>query len=161
MRSAVEQAACSGVGRRLAGDPINALAVRLRGLKPEPGMASRKKLAVAAQDRGRGYELARGHYLIVSDEELQAIEIESTHTIEIDRFVPRSQLDQRNRTGNQGKFEVAFPVGTHNQLLLLRGYARKAVCKGRDALFNPLAPWEPLRPARTLFLDRCAKRCRY
>jgi DNA end-binding protein Ku len=50
---------------------------------------------VAAQDRGRGYELARGHYLIVSDEELQAIEIESTHTIEIDRFVPRSQLDQR------------------------------------------------------------------
>src|SRR5262249_11118979 len=50
---------------------------------------------VAAQDRGRGYELANGHYLIVSDEELQAIEIESTHTIEIDRFGTRSQIDQR------------------------------------------------------------------
>jgi DNA end-binding protein Ku len=50
---------------------------------------------VASQDRGRGYELARGEYLIVADEELQAIEIESTHTIEIDSFVPRSQLDQR------------------------------------------------------------------
>src|SRR4029450_12485068 len=50
---------------------------------------------VAPQDGGRGYELARGEYLIVADEELQAIEIESTHTIEIDSFVPRSQLDQR------------------------------------------------------------------
>jgi DNA end-binding protein Ku len=50
---------------------------------------------VAAQDKGRGYELARGEYLIVADEELQAIEIESTHTIEIDSFVPRSQIDQR------------------------------------------------------------------
>jgi DNA end-binding protein Ku len=50
---------------------------------------------VAAQDRGRGYEVARGEYLIVTDEELDAIEIASTHTIEIDSFVPRSQLDQR------------------------------------------------------------------
>jgi DNA end-binding protein Ku len=50
---------------------------------------------VAAQDKGHGYELARGEYLIVADEELQAIEIESTHTIEIDSFVPRSQIDQR------------------------------------------------------------------
>jgi DNA end-binding protein Ku len=50
---------------------------------------------VAPQDRGRGYEFARGKYLIVADEELQAIEIASTHTIEIDSFVPRSQLDQR------------------------------------------------------------------
>jgi DNA end-binding protein Ku len=29
------------------------------------------------------------------DAELEAIEIESTHTIEIDSFVPRSQIDQR------------------------------------------------------------------
>src|SRR3984893_6720098 len=50
---------------------------------------------VAPQDKGRGYEVARGHYLIVADEELEAIEIASTHTIEIDRFVPRSQIDQR------------------------------------------------------------------
>src|SRR5262249_46304733 len=37
----------------------------------------------------------RGQYLIVEDAELEAIEIESTHTIEIDRFVPRSAIDQR------------------------------------------------------------------
>jgi DNA end-binding protein Ku len=50
---------------------------------------------VAPQDKGRGYEVVRGHYLIVADEELEAIEIESTHTIEVDSFVPRSQIDQR------------------------------------------------------------------
>jgi hypothetical protein len=45
----------------------------------------------------RGYEVARGHYLIVSDEELDAIEIASTHTVEIDSFVPpaSSRRDQR------------------------------------------------------------------
>jgi hypothetical protein len=53
---------------------------------------------------------------------------------------------QRNRTGDQGKFEVSFPVGTHNQLLLLRGYACEAVCKGSEALVDPVAA--PLRPAR-------------
>ena len=34
---------------------------------------------------------------------------------------------------------------THNQLLLLRGYACEAVCKGSDALFESVAG--PLRPA--------------
>jgi DNA end-binding protein Ku len=45
--------------------------------------------------KGRGYEIAKGQYLIVEDEELEAIEIESTHVIEIDSFVPRQQIDQR------------------------------------------------------------------
>src|SRR6516162_1073254 len=34
--------------------------------------------------------MSSGQYLIVEDAELEAIEIESTHTIEIDRFVPHS-----------------------------------------------------------------------
>ncbi len=50
---------------------------------------------VAPEHKGRGYEVAKGQYLIVEDAELDAIEIESTHTIEIDSFVPRAQLDQR------------------------------------------------------------------
>src|SRR6266446_7251129 len=50
---------------------------------------------VAPEHKGRGYEIAKGQYLLVEDAELEAIEIESTHTIEIDSFVPRSQLDQR------------------------------------------------------------------
>ena len=50
---------------------------------------------VDPEHKGRGYEVAKGQYLIVEDAELEAIEIESTHAIEIDSFVPRQQIDQR------------------------------------------------------------------
>src|SRR5437764_582483 len=50
---------------------------------------------VAPKHKGRGYEIAKGQYLMVEDAELEAIEIESTHTIEIDSFVPRCEIDQR------------------------------------------------------------------
>jgi len=44
---------------------------------------------------GRGYEIGKGQYLTVEDEELEKIKIESTHTIEIDSFVPRAEIDDR------------------------------------------------------------------
>jgi DNA end-binding protein Ku len=50
---------------------------------------------VASEHKGRDYEIAKGQYLLVEDAELEAIQIASTHTIEIDSFVPRSQVDQR------------------------------------------------------------------
>jgi DNA end-binding protein Ku len=50
---------------------------------------------VAPEQKGRGYEIGKGQYLIVEDHELDAIEIESTRTIEIDRFVPRAKIDPR------------------------------------------------------------------
>jgi DNA end-binding protein Ku len=50
---------------------------------------------VESGDKVRGYEYAKNAYLIVDDEELDAIAIESTHTIEIDSFVPHSQVDER------------------------------------------------------------------
>jgi len=50
---------------------------------------------VDREDIKRGYEYAKGQYLLVADEELEKIRIESTHTIEIDRFVPRSEIDDR------------------------------------------------------------------
>jgi DNA end-binding protein Ku len=50
---------------------------------------------VAPDDRGRGYEVDKGVYLRVEDEELDAIAIESSHTIDIDWFVPKSEIDER------------------------------------------------------------------
>jgi DNA end-binding protein Ku len=50
---------------------------------------------VAPEHKARGYEIAKGQYLLVEDAELETIEIASTHTIEIDSFVPRAQIDQR------------------------------------------------------------------
>jgi DNA end-binding protein Ku len=46
-------------------------------------------------DKGRGYEVEKGVYLKVEDEEIDAIAIESSHTIEIDSFVPKSEIDER------------------------------------------------------------------
>ncbi len=50
---------------------------------------------VEAEDKGRGYEVAKGQYIQVEDEELEAIQVESTHTIEIEKFVPLSEIDVR------------------------------------------------------------------
>ena len=46
-------------------------------------------------DKGRGYEVDKGVYLQVDDEELEAIAIESSHTIDIDCFVPKAEVDER------------------------------------------------------------------
>jgi DNA end-binding protein Ku len=46
-------------------------------------------------DKGRGYEVDKGVYLRVEDEELEAIAIESSQTIDIDCFVPKSEIDER------------------------------------------------------------------
>jgi DNA end-binding protein Ku len=50
---------------------------------------------VPREDIARGYEVGKGQYLLVEDEEIEAVEIESTRTIEIDQFVPRSEIDDR------------------------------------------------------------------
>jgi DNA end-binding protein Ku len=50
---------------------------------------------VESQDKGRGYEYAKNEYLPIEDDELEAIAVESSHTIEIDGFVPRAQIDER------------------------------------------------------------------
>jgi Ku protein len=53
---------------------------------------------VGKEDIGRGYEYAKGQYLLVEDDELEKIRIESTHTIDIDSFVPRAEVDDRYLT---------------------------------------------------------------
>src|SRR5215475_7505778 len=50
---------------------------------------------VDREDIGRGYEFAKGQYIPVEDEELEKIQIESTHTIDIESFVPRAEIDDR------------------------------------------------------------------
>jgi DNA end-binding protein Ku len=50
---------------------------------------------VEQSDIVKGYQVEKNVYVTVDDEELEAIQVESTHTIEIDKFVPRKQLDER------------------------------------------------------------------
>jgi DNA end-binding protein Ku len=50
---------------------------------------------VAKEDIGRGYEVGKGQYIEIEDEEIEKIQIESTHTIDIDQFVPKAEVDER------------------------------------------------------------------
>jgi DNA end-binding protein Ku len=50
---------------------------------------------VETQDKGKGYEVEKDHFIMVEEEELKSIQIESSKTIEIDSFVPRSEIDER------------------------------------------------------------------
>ena len=48
---------------------------------------------VAPEDIIKGYKVDTGRYLEVTKDELENIALESTRTIEIDEFVPRSEID--------------------------------------------------------------------
>src|SRR6201996_1975926 len=50
---------------------------------------------VEGDQKGRGYELAKGKYVEIDKEELEAVQIESNHTIDIDSFVPKDEIDDR------------------------------------------------------------------
>jgi len=50
---------------------------------------------VENEDQVRGYGIARGQYIMIEDDELSAIALESTHTIDIESFAPRSSIDER------------------------------------------------------------------
>lgn len=42
----------------------------------------------------KAYQVEKGHYVQLTDEELEAIALESKKTIEIDEFVPKSEIDE-------------------------------------------------------------------
>src|SRR3954470_16747818 len=50
---------------------------------------------VESDQKGRGYELKKGEYVEIEKDELEAVQIESNHTIDIDSFVPRDEIDKR------------------------------------------------------------------
>ena len=67
-----------------------------------PGTTGRQKQRFKTTSRSRsisckarGYEVAKHDYLLIEDEDIEAVSIETSHTIDIDRFVPKDQVDQR------------------------------------------------------------------
>ena len=52
---------------------------------------------VESADIIKGYQVDKNVYVTVEDEEIEALQIESSHTIEIDKFVPADQIDSRFR----------------------------------------------------------------
>ena len=54
---------------------------------PESGPIERSELV-------KGYEVSKGEYILLTDEEIKSVKLESTKTIEIDRFVPEADIDR-------------------------------------------------------------------
>jgi len=48
---------------------------------------------VDAESKVKGYELDNGKYVLLEEDELDEVALESTHTLEIESFVPREEVD--------------------------------------------------------------------
>jgi DNA end-binding protein Ku len=42
----------------------------------------------------KGYEVSKGEYILLTDEEIKSVKLESTKTIDIERFVPGDEIDR-------------------------------------------------------------------
>lgn len=49
---------------------------------------------VEQEDRVKGYQVEKGEYVLLEDEDLDNVALESTHTIDIEQFVPMSEVDR-------------------------------------------------------------------
>ena len=49
---------------------------------------------VDTADRVKGYQVAKGQYVLVEDTDLEALKIESTKILDIETFVPASEVDE-------------------------------------------------------------------
>jgi DNA end-binding protein Ku len=49
---------------------------------------------VEPEDRVKGYQVEKGQYVLVEEDELDNVALESTHTIDIGEFVPVSEVDR-------------------------------------------------------------------
>jgi DNA end-binding protein Ku len=61
--------------------------IRMVPTDPETGPVERSSLV-------KGYEISKNNYVIVTGEELDEVRLESTHTLEIERFVDADTIDR-------------------------------------------------------------------
>src|SRR5882757_7028243 len=61
--------------------------IRMIPTDPDTGPVERADLV-------KGYEISKNHYVIVTADELDAVKLETTHTIEIERFVDEKDIDR-------------------------------------------------------------------
>jgi DNA end-binding protein Ku len=61
--------------------------IRMVPTDPELGPVERSDLV-------KGYEYEKGHYVVVTQDEIEAVRLESTKTIDIERFVDDAEIDR-------------------------------------------------------------------
>src|SRR4029450_4598695 len=50
---------------------------------------------VDKDNKSRGYEISKGKYVEIEPDEIRAIQVDSTHTLDIEKFVPIDEIDRR------------------------------------------------------------------
>ena len=68
-------------------NPKTSNRIRMVATDPDSGPVERSSLV-------KGYEVEKDHYILLTDEEIQAVRLESTKTIDIERFVPAADIDR-------------------------------------------------------------------
>jgi DNA end-binding protein Ku len=61
--------------------------IRMITTDPETGPIERSELV-------KGYEVSKGEYILLTDEEIRSVKLESTKTIDIERFAPEGEIDR-------------------------------------------------------------------
>jgi DNA end-binding protein Ku len=61
--------------------------IRMVTTDPDTGPINRSDLV-------KGYEVEKGKYILVTDEEIKSVKLESTKTIDIERFVAKDEIDR-------------------------------------------------------------------
>ena len=84
----------------LSGATTNAEKVSFRTLNRKTGNAVRRQYIdsesgkpVDEKNEVRGYEVEKGEFLLIEDEDIEAVQIESSHTLSLDSFVDKSEVD--------------------------------------------------------------------
>jgi len=68
-------------------NPKTGSRIRMVTTDPETGPVERSSLV-------KGFEIEKGRYITVTDEEIKAVRLESTKTIDIERFVDADEIDR-------------------------------------------------------------------
>ncbi len=61
--------------------------IRMITTDPDTGPVDRSSLV-------KGYEVSKGEYILLTDDEIRSVKLESTKTIDIERFVPAADIDR-------------------------------------------------------------------
>ena len=61
--------------------------IRMIPTDPDTGPVERADLV-------KGYEISKNHYVVLSNDEIQAVKLETTKTIDIERFVDEKEIDR-------------------------------------------------------------------
>lgn len=84
----------------LTGATTHSEKVSFRTLNRETGNAVRRQYIdsesgkpVDEKDEVRGYEVEKDEFLLIEDEDIEAVQIESSHTLSLDRFIDKSGVD--------------------------------------------------------------------